>query len=200
MRCLDACLGFFVFENLLLLPRGFWRSPGGIPSVWLFVCSGFSSLKTFCCCCGFWEVPWWNSLCWVLCARFFVFENILLLPRGFWRSPGGIPSVWLVSAPPGLCVCVCRPGSRTIKTRRGATADQGGRWPTKTPLWSRENVPAVGPFVFVMLGPQKSLSASFVVDAKGSQGFLLSCLRVKPLEISVFVVAFVRVCISIPGP
>ena len=31
---------------------------------------------------------------------------------------------------------------------------------------------AVGPFVFVMLGPQKSLSASFVVDAKGSQGFL----------------------------
>ena len=68
-----------------------------------------------------------------------------------------------------VCVCVCRPGSRTKKNRRGATGDQGGRWPTKTPLWSRENVPAVGPFVFVMLGPQKSLSASFVVDAKGSQ-------------------------------
>ena len=125
-------------------------------------------MTIFCCCCGFLEVPWWNSLCLVLCARFFVFEHLLLLLRGFWRSPGGIPSVWFVSSPRG----VCRPGSRTIKNRRGATGDQGGRWPTKTPLWSRENVPAVGPFVFVMLGPQKSLSASFVVDAKGSQGFL----------------------------
>ena len=139
MRCLDVCLGFFVFENLLLLPRGFWRSPGGIPSVWFFVCSGFSSLKIFCCCCGFLEVPWWNSLCLVLCARFFVFENLLLLPRGFWRSPGGIPSVWFVSAPPGLCVCVCAVLDHgRYKPGGGATGDQGGRWPTKTPPWSRE--------------------------------------------------------------
>ena len=70
-----------------------------------FVRSGFSSLKMFCCCRGFLEVPWWNSLCLVLRARFFVLEILLLLPRGFWRSPGGIPSVWLVSAPPGPCVC-----------------------------------------------------------------------------------------------
>ena len=135
MRCLDVCLGFFVFENLLLLPRGFWRPPGGIPSVWFFVCSGFSSLKICCCCCGFLEVPWWNSLCLVLCARFFVFENLLLLPpRGFWRSPGGIPSVWFVSAPPGLCVCV--PSWITDDTggHRGPGGGGGQRRPPSGPV------------------------------------------------------------------
>ena len=55
MRCLDVCLGFFVFENLLLLPRGFGRSPG-----------------------------WWSSLCVAFCVLgFFVLENLLLLLRVF---------------------------------------------------------------------------------------------------------------------
>ena len=74
-------LSFFVFENLLLLPRVFGGPLVEFPLCG-FVCSGFSSL-TFLLLPGFLEVPWWNSLCLVLCARFFVLENLLLLPLFF---------------------------------------------------------------------------------------------------------------------
>ena len=68
-----------------------------------------------------------------------------------------------------LCVCVsvclCVTCCNTHVTefmhylQQGATGDQEGRWPTKTPSRSRENVPARGPFVcFLLLGPKKSLS------------------------------------------
>ena len=103
---------FFVFENLLLLPRGFWRSPGGIPSV-CFCVLGFFVLDFFAVAGGFWRSSGGNPSAW-FCAPGFSSLKFFCCCRGVFGGP-------LVEFPLcGLCpprrgfVCVNRPGTRTL--------------------------------------------------------------------------------------